>query len=187
MKSRKKTTGAFALAAVTALLAVGCSGEHSDEKPDMADGPAAAVTKAALTYQNALNARQWRRVCELRAPSLREGSVEECTKKEEAYDAPPPTHATPSPSGTPEPEHAPTGPVKVEVTGEVPAIGEHPAGQGVILSYNYLHPKETELSRWALRLVQQDGQWLVEQVEDALRGEVTPEFMRATLSKEMRR
>ncbi|WP_455409996.1 hypothetical protein [Streptomyces hiroshimensis] len=73
------------------------------------------------------------------------------------------------------------------MTGEVPAIGNHPAGQGVILSFNYLHATETELSRWALRLVQQDGRWLVEQVEDALRGEVTPEFMRATLAKEMRR
>ncbi|MET9419061.1 hypothetical protein ABZY03_33800, partial [Streptomyces klenkii] len=114
-------------------------------------------------------------------------SVEECTTREEKDHVPPPTHATPSPSGTLEPEHAPTGPVKVEVTGEVPAIGDHPAGQGVILSFNYFHAKETELSRWALRLVQQDGAWLVEQVEDALRGEVTPEFMRATLSKEMRR
>ncbi len=94
---------------------------------------------------------------------------------------------SPSPSSASEPEHAPTGPVKVEVTGEVPAIGNHPAGQGVILSFNYLHATETELSRWALRLVQQDGRWLVEQVEDALRGEVTPEFMRATLAKEMRR
>ncbi|WKU42618.1 hypothetical protein Q3V23_00195 [Streptomyces sp. VNUA116] len=205
-KSKERTTGAFMLAAVTALLAVGCSGEHVDEKPEAADGPAAAVTKAALAYQDALNARRWRRVCELRAPSLREGSVEECTKREEKDHEPVPTHAAPAPSvnplrdvngsplplpatpsRAPEPDRPPTGPVKVEVTGEVPAIGDHPAGQGVILSFNYLHATETELSRWALRLVQQDSRWLVEQVEDALRGEVTPEFMRATLAKEMRR
>ncbi|MEU8550962.1 hypothetical protein AB0C81_28960 [Streptomyces roseoverticillatus] len=184
-----RKTKAVALGAVAAVaaLSAGCSSDHPDNKQDVAGDPAAAVTKVATAYQDAINARKWQRVCELRAPSLREGSVEECTKKEEAYDAPPPTHSTPSPSGTPEPEDAPTGPVKVEVTGEVPAIGDHPAGQGVILSFNYFHAKETELSRWALRLVQQGGQWLVEQVEDALRGEVTAEFMRATLSKEMRR
>ncbi|MGW2599514.1 hypothetical protein [Streptomyces klenkii] len=187
MKSRKRTTGAFALAVVTALLAVGCSGEHSDEKPDVAEGPAAAVAKAALAYQDAVNARQWRRVCELRAPSLREGSVEECTKSEEADDAPPPTHASASPSSSRGPERASTGPVKVELSAEVPAIGAHPAGQGVILSYTYTWPNETGIERWALRLVQQDGRWLVEQVEDAMRGEVTAEFMRATLAKEMRR
>ncbi|MEV4506052.1 hypothetical protein [Streptomyces klenkii] len=183
---RRRTLELGAMVAVAALSA-GCSSDRPDSKPDVEGGPAAAVTKAAVAYQDAVNARQWRRVCELRAPSLREGSVEECAKREEADDAPPPTHSTASPSSAPGPERASTGPVKAELSAEVPAIGAHPAGQGVLLSYTYTWPNETGIERWALRLVQQDGAWLVEQVEDAMRGEVTAEFMRAVLAKEMRR
>jgi hypothetical protein len=183
MRRTRTRTLALGAAAAAVLLSAGCSSDRPDNEPDRAGGTGAVVMKAAVAYQDAVNARKWRRVCELRAPSLREGSVEECTKREEADDAPLPA----APSSAPGSERPPVGPVKAEVSGEVPAIGNHPAGQGVLLSYTYIHPHETEVARWALRLVQQDGAWLVEQVESAERGEVTAEFMRAALSKEARR
>lgn len=70
-------------------------------------------------------------------------------------------------SKTPGPDRASTGPLTLE--GEpvsVVAIGNHPAGFGVMFSYAVIWPTETSTARKALRVVEEGGQWLVDQRED---------------------
>ncbi|BFO23126.1 hypothetical protein SHKM778_95140 (plasmid) [Streptomyces sp. KM77-8] len=58
------------------------------------------------------------------------------------------------------------GEVKASAPQSVPAIGDHPAGTGVLVEYTVTWPDSTTASRKAVRVVQQGDTWLVDQSED---------------------
>ncbi|MER8039406.1 hypothetical protein [Streptomyces hydrogenans] len=89
--------------------------------------------------------------------------------------AEPPRYAdgsTPHPqatrSRTPgEAERADTGPVVASDAVTVPATPKHPAGYGVLITYTVQWPgKPATTARRALRVVQESGTWVVDQLED---------------------
>ncbi|MER6314436.1 hypothetical protein ABT237_11785 [Streptomyces sp. NPDC001581] len=59
---------------------------------------------------------------------------------------------------------------KVAVEDAVPAVGVHPAGYGVLVTNSFTYPglpgKPAQTSRRALRLIRENGSWVVDQVED---------------------
>ncbi|MEV6332252.1 hypothetical protein [Streptomyces sp. NPDC051909] len=195
MNRRHALAPALLLAAGLALT--GCSDTADDPKKKETADPAAAVLAVARDYQQAANADDWRRACELSTTRLRRGTVEQCaTRLTRAPSATPTTNpsSTPSPSAstydpptyadgstmepfptrpTPSgPERASTGPVKTEgAPVDVPASGKHPAGIGVLLSYTVTWPTETSTVRTALRVVKEAGVWRVDQSEDVQDGD----------------
>ncbi|MFF0561491.1 hypothetical protein [Streptomyces sp. NPDC004266] len=184
MKRRHATAPALLLAAGVVLT--GC-GESADDAKQ--DDPAAAALAVARDYQSAANTLDWHRACELSTIRLRRGTIEECagrnigpaptaTAPPTASASPtktfdPPTYADgstmqpltrPTPSG---PDRASTGPVTPEGEPiEISAYGDHPAGYGVMLSYTVTWPSETTTARQTLRVVQEAGEWRVDQYED---------------------
>jgi hypothetical protein len=173
------------LTLAVALLA-GCSG-HSDSGENELES---AVLKAARAYQEAHNARDWRAVCARSSHRLRDGSVGECAARHE-LPAPSPTRSEPSPSqkpptyadgSTPEPaaSSSPTGPERAKTGAisagglvQVPAVGRHPTGYGVEVTYIVTWPgQEATTTRRALRLVREDGAWRVDQHEEIQKGDL---------------
>ena len=58
------------------------------------------------------------------------------------------------------------GSVEASAAVEIPAVGKHPAGYGVLVTYTYTWPgKSPENSRLALRLISEGGTWVVDQRE----------------------
>ncbi|MFE6460547.1 hypothetical protein ACFVP0_24220 [Streptomyces cinereoruber] len=184
-----RRTAALLLAAGLALT--GCSTDPADDpkKPD----PAAQALAVALDYQQAANRLDWHTACRLSTAAKRRGTVQECADR---YVVPtpeptpsssasslspmhPPTYADGSPvrtltPRTPSgPERAQTGPVTAQgapVT--VPAVGEHPAGYGVLLAYQVIWPAETTTARVALRVVAEGEDWRVDEFEDVEDGDM---------------
>ncbi|MGI5353616.1 hypothetical protein ACQEU8_36390 [Streptomyces sp. CA-250714] len=171
-----------------ALVIAGCSSGTGTTKGSQngggggADATAAAV-QVARTYQIAVNGDDWTKACGLRTERYRHGSVKECVvdnaPKTESPEPTPtesefpplrradgsvvPGKSTPSATG---PDRAKTGTVKASTPQSVPAIGDHPAGTGVLVEYSVTWPDSTTTSRKALRVVRQGGTWLVDQAED---------------------
>ncbi|WP_432158042.1 hypothetical protein [Streptomyces sp. bgisy153] len=179
----------IAAAAAVAVLAAGCSSqdkggtEKNESGGSGADGRAAAVQTARI-YQSAVNSDDWAKACGLRTERYRHGSVKECVADNapktqspeptptESDEFPPlrradgsvvPGKSTPSATG---PDRAKTGTVKASTPQSVPAIGDHPAGTGVLVEYSVTWPDSTTTSRKALRVVRQGDTWLVDQSED---------------------
>lgn len=177
-----------AAAAAVTVLATGCSSENDGGKGASGDSggsdTTAAAVQAARTYQSAVNRDDWAKACGLRTERYRHGSVKECV----ANNAPKAESPEPSPtesdefpplrradgsvvSGKPKPsttgpDRAKTGEVKASAPQSVPAIGDHPAGTGVLVEYTVTWPDSTTASRKAVRVVQQGDTWLVDQSED---------------------
>ncbi|MFE7412717.1 hypothetical protein [Streptomyces laurentii] len=186
MTRRHAAVPALLLAAGLALTGCSTPPDNDAKKTGPSADPAAAALAVARDYQKATLALDWRRACELSTTRLRGGTVEQCT----ARHTPDPTPtATPSPTATATfepptyadgstarprptkttagPERASTGPVTPSgAPVEVPAAGEHPAGWGVMLTYTVTWPTSTSTARKALRVVQEDTEWRVEQRED---------------------
>ncbi|MFH9355159.1 hypothetical protein [Kitasatospora sp. NPDC017646] len=202
MTKHRRTRAAVLTAAAAALLAAaGCG---SDGKPAKTDDPAAAVLKAAREYQEAANSGDWTKACPLMSARLRGGTVADCMSAHEANPAsidhwtptptasetptlPPATYAdgsTPPPPATATPtgpDYADTGKVAVSDATAIPAAGNHPAGWAVYATWSVTWPdKPAETDRRALRLVQDDGGWRVDQHEDAI---TSPAELTAILSR----
>lgn len=178
----------IAAAAAVTVLAAGCSSQNEGEKGASGNGggtdTTAAAVQTAQTYQSAVNGDDWAKACSLRTERYRHGSVKECVtdnapKTEspepsptESDEFPPLRRADgsvvsgkPKPSAT-GPDKAETGTVKASGPESVPAIGDHPAGTGVLVEYTVTWPDSTTTSRKAVRVVQQGDTWLVDQSED---------------------
>ncbi|MFI7142853.1 hypothetical protein ACIBQ5_35680 [Streptomyces massasporeus] len=190
--NRKATTAALVAAGI--LAAAGCS--SSDDGGTKGSGPQKAPTDAVLTaarsYQEAANRLDWRTACKMSSARLRDGSVEDCVDRNTPDDAAtaeespssspsfePPRYAdgsTPDPiaSSTPSgPERADTGKVTASDVVEVPAVEDHPAGYGVLITYTVKWPdKAATTKRRALRLVDEGGAWVVDQHEDVQEGDM---------------
>ncbi|MFE9404983.1 hypothetical protein ACFYNY_25130 [Streptomyces sp. NPDC006530] len=143
----------------------------------------ASALQFAKSYQKALNDNDWQYVCQMRTEQYRHGTVKQCvadnhetakpTASETEASAPPPLvradgstvppKQKPTASG---PDRAQLGPVKATGAKAVPAFGDHPAGTGVMVDYTYTWPKESGVEKDVLRLVRQDGKWLVDQMEE---------------------
>ncbi|MEU9646220.1 hypothetical protein [Streptomyces sp. NPDC048188] len=176
----------IAAAVTVTVVAAGCSSNSEGEEGaagDSSDITAAAV-QAAQSYQSAANGDDWAKACAMRTERYRHGSVKECIadnapKAESPEPSPsesdefPPlrradgsiVRAKPKPSAT-GPDKAKTGEVKASAPQSVPAIGDHPAGTGVLVEYTVTWPNSTTTSRMAVRVVQQGDTWLVDQSED---------------------
>ncbi|MFF6984263.1 hypothetical protein ACFZAV_42875 [Streptomyces sp. NPDC008343] len=193
-----RRTAVPALLLTAGLALAGCSGDGS--KDDDAGGkkttdPAAAALAVAKEYQQAANALDWRRACELSTAALRRGSVDECaarnvgpataTPSAPASESPtatvsPPTYADgstpdalPSKTAATGPDRASTGPVTASGRPvNVPAAGDHPAGYGFLLTYTVTWPDDTSTSRKAVRVVEEGGAWRVDQREDVQDGDM---------------
>ncbi|GHH56213.1 hypothetical protein [Streptomyces candidus] len=197
----RKTTAAVLAAGVLALA--GCSsgddgGVKGSASNTSAGGQLApeddALVKVATRYQEAANRLDWHTACSLSTSRMRDGTVEECAARftvDEPRRAAPSELSSPSPSispptyadgSTPEPvasrtptgpDRADTGPVSASDVVEVPAVEDHPAGYGVLVTYTVQWPdKNATTTRSALRLVRHGGAWLVDQDEDVQEGDM---------------
>ncbi|MGV9315209.1 hypothetical protein ACWDR0_23945 [Streptomyces sp. NPDC003691] len=193
-----RTTAKAAAAAVLIIAVTGCSssdggGEEGRSKGGSSPAPAPVeeLRAVARSHQEAANRRDWKAACELRTERLRGGTVQQCADRNTPSTAKPsPSEAASSPSfeppryadgSTPEPrsrpsssgpEFADTGAVTASEVVTVPAAEDHPAGWGVLVSYTVTWPgKEPETSRRALRLVDERGEWKVDQAEDVHDGD----------------
>ncbi|MGW4954551.1 hypothetical protein [Streptomyces parvulus] len=191
-----RRTATPAVLLVAGLALAGCSGSDSKgDDPKKEKDPTAAAVAVAREYQQAANALDWRRACELSTKALRRGTVDQCaarnvgpetaTPSAPASESPtetasPPTYADgstpnalPSKSTEPGPDRASTGPVTTEgAPVKVPASAGHPAGYGVLLTYTVTWPDDTSTARKALRLVQEGDAWKVDQREDVQDGDM---------------
>ncbi|MFF2548372.1 hypothetical protein ACFVUY_38245 [Kitasatospora sp. NPDC058063] len=186
---RRTHAAALAAAAAAVLVVAGCG---SDGGTTTADDPSAAVLKAAREYQEAANHGDWPKACPLMTSRLRGGTPADCETSHAGNLAnvdhwsptpttpqtptlPPATYAdgsTPRPIATTTPtgpDYADTGKVDAGHLTAVPAAGSHPAGWAVYATWSVTWPdKPSDTDRRALRLVQEDGRWLVDQHEDAI-------------------
>ncbi|MFK0296627.1 hypothetical protein ACIQU6_40005 [Streptomyces sp. NPDC090442] len=193
---RKRKTAAVVLAAgILALAGCSSSGDNSgstSRNPGGQQTPADdALAKVATRYQEAANHLDWRTACTLSTTRLRAGTVGQCVDRN-TVDAPTPgpSESSPSPSVSPPtyadgstpkaiasstptgPDRADTGPVSASDIVDVSAVGQHPAGYGVLVTYTVQWPgKDTITKRRALRLVHQGEDWLVDQHEDVQQGD----------------
>jgi outer membrane murein-binding lipoprotein Lpp len=185
MKLKRAVTAAAV--AVAALVIAGCSSDTGKTKnpgSQSSGDTAAAAVKFAQTYQETVNDQDWQRACQMRTERYRHGTVQQCvtdnTETETASPSPSPSESTvpplrradgsvvqpkrtPTASG---PDRAETGAVTASGPVSVAAIGEHPAGTGVLVEYKVVWPDSTTTSRRALRVVKDGDQWLVDQAED---------------------
>ncbi|MEW2267667.1 hypothetical protein ACGF5T_34385 [Streptomyces sp. NPDC047853] len=178
-----------AATAALAIIVAGCSSNVGGDKgTETKDGGGtdtiASVLKFAKTYQEADNDQDWQRVCQMRTDRYRDGTIQQCVagfhvdaaeptaSVTEESDSPPlvradgstvPPRQTPTDSG---PERAQLGPVKATGSKAVPPFGDHPAGTGVMVEYTYTWPDDSGVQKYVLRLVQQNGKWLVDQREE---------------------
>ncbi|GLV93742.1 hypothetical protein Slala04_51960 [Streptomyces lavendulae subsp. lavendulae] len=159
----RRTTHVAALALAASLLAAGCS--SSGEEGGDAGGlpapkdPKAAAMAVARTYMQAVKRQDWKTACPLKSRGLLGGTVEQCLASRTDGDS------SPSPSGS-GPEPAGAEQFKASDAVEVAAVGKHPAGFGVLVTQTGTEPgKPTETERVALRLVEEDGSWKVDQRE----------------------
>ncbi|MFD5467039.1 hypothetical protein ACFWIQ_30075 [Kitasatospora sp. NPDC127059] len=137
-----------------------------------------------MRYQQAVNARDWATMCQLRTVAYQGGSLQRCTADnvestpETTSSSKPsttpslpagiyadgstvPPMATPSPADT---RPATISPVTVERTEQVPALSQHPAGTGVMVIFQVTQPGGTSSTdRRAIRLVQDGAGWKVDQ------------------------
>ncbi|MEU8516347.1 hypothetical protein AB0C76_32910 [Kitasatospora sp. NPDC048722] len=202
MTLRRIHAAALAAAAAAVLTVAGCGSDGAKTKK--ADDPSAAVLKAAREYQEAANKGDWPKACTLMTARLRGGSVADCENDHAANPVtvehwspsptasptptlPPPVYAdgsTPPPIATATPtgpDFADTGKVDLSNVTAVPAAGNHPAGWAVYATWSVTWPdKPVDTDRRALRLVQEDGAWKVDQHEDAIN---SPAELTAILGK----
>ncbi|MFD5483914.1 hypothetical protein ACFWIV_00465 [Streptomyces virginiae] len=159
----RRTTHVAALALAASLLAAGCSSSGEDGGdagglPAPKD-PKAAAMAVARTYMQAVKRQEWKTACPLKSRGLLGGTVEQCLASRTDGDS------SPSPSGS-GPEPAGAEQFKASDAVEVAAVGKHPAGFGVLVTQTGTEPgKPTETERVALRLVEEDGSWKVDQRE----------------------
>ncbi|MGW2456754.1 hypothetical protein ACWCTA_36325 [Streptomyces sp. NPDC001704] len=193
----RKTTAAVLAAGILALAGCSSDGDGGTKGSNpSASGPQApqddALVKVAKRYQEAANRDDWKTACGLSSPRLRGGTVEECADRLTVDEpTPDPSESSPSPSFSPPtyadgstpkpiasrtptgPDRADTGPVAASDVIEVSAVGHHPAGYGVLVTYTVKWPgKDATTTRRALRLVEQGGAWLVDQHEDVQEGDM---------------
>ncbi|MFF9908795.1 hypothetical protein ACF1HU_35945 [Streptomyces olivaceus] len=180
---------------VAGLALTACTGEAADDDAKQKD-PSAAARAVAREYQQAANVQEWRTACRLSTAALRRAMTEQCAPRssEPTTTAPtpsapaspsptasdsPPTYADgstmkplPSKTRAPGPDRASTGPIKTGKPVKVPAVDDHPAGYGVLVTYTVSWPTDTSTSRKALRVVQQGGGWRIDQHEDVHDGDL---------------
>ncbi|WP_432089589.1 hypothetical protein [Streptomyces sp. bgisy095] len=188
------TRRAAAALLVAGLALAGCSADLADDDPKKSatPDPAAQALAVALDYQQAANRLDWHTACRLSTAAKRRGTVQQCAARYVPAPTPtpspsasslspmhPPTYddgstvpppATATASG---PDRAETGPVTAQgapVT--VAAVGEHPAGYGVLLAYQVIWPAKTSTARVALRVVAEGEDWRVEEFEDVKDGDM---------------
>ncbi|MEU9237110.1 hypothetical protein [Streptomyces subrutilus] len=167
--SRYRTTTA-ALLLVSVLALTGCSESGGDDRKS--DDPKKAVAAVAKEWQEADHRGDYRRLCELSTAREKHGTMDQCivfhggatpqssssaASSPSAPSAPSAASGSLAPSG---PDGASTGPVTVEGDPvEVPAVGKHPAGWGVMVTFTV----SKTIDRYALRVVDEGGTWKVDQ------------------------
>lgn len=193
---KRHAPAVLAAAGVLAAAAAGCSPPGGDGPKNSgphtgATSSALAVVKVARVYQEAANRLDWRTACGLSSPGLRGGTVEKCVASNIGVPSSTPTPeqttatpsftagtyadgSTPAPQSsatTSGPDRATTGPVTVSDVVSVPAVEDHPAGYGVLVTFTVTWPGEVTTTRRALRLVAEGGAWVVDQHEDVQEGD----------------
>ncbi|KOU60106.1 MULTISPECIES: hypothetical protein [Streptomyces] len=159
----RRTTHVAALTLAASLLVAGCSSSGEDGGdagglPAPKD-PKAAAMAVARSYMDAAEHDDWKTACPLESQGYLSGTVENCVATNSEGD-------TPTPSAGSGPDRAEPGEFKASDAVELAAVGKHPAGYGVLVTYTYTWPgKPTETDRVALRLVEQGGSWHVDQRE----------------------
>ncbi|MEV7283227.1 hypothetical protein AB0O01_01445 [Streptomyces sp. NPDC093252] len=189
----RKTTAAVLVAAGILALS-GCYPPYVEAGGSRATGSgqapeADALLTAATRYQEAANAADWPTACVLSSTGARDGTIRQCADRytlddptEEPSAAPSSEPLTYADGPSPEPValrtsagpgRADTGPVAASDVVEVPALGTHPAGYGVLVTFTLERPGEAALpQRVALRLVQEGADWLVDQHEGVRQGDM---------------
>ncbi|MFJ4778309.1 hypothetical protein [Streptomyces sp. NPDC088762] len=139
--------------------------------------PKAAAMEVARTYMDAAIREDWKKACPLESQGFLGGkTVEQCVATNTENE----TSASASSSG---PE---AGRSKASDVVEVPAVGKHLAGYGVLVTFAWpKNPHETQ--RVALRMVEEGGSWKVDQREkvrpkDMARMPDMPELVRTALT-----
>lgn len=193
----RKATAAVLAAGILALAGCSSDSDSANKGSNPSSGGQQtpeddALVKVAKRYQEAANRLDWHTACGLSSPRFRRGTVESCVERNTVHNpTPEPSKSSPSPSfspptyadgSTPEPvasrtptgpDRADTGPVSASDVVEVPAVDDHPAGYGVLVTYTVQWPgKAATTDRTALRLVRQGGAWLVDQAEDVQEGDM---------------
>ncbi|MBT2384055.1 hypothetical protein [Streptomyces sp. ISL-11] len=166
----------MAVAAASVLMVAGCSsssggkeGDKPGEKPrsagerqaqeyrDAAKKDRAKMLEVAVAYQKADGLHDGEAACRLMTEAGRHGSdasLESCVK----------FYMPLKPDARESEEKS-----SYSVTGdpvEVPPIGDHQAGTGVMVTRQYLLEGRTKYYRTALRMVKVRGAWLVDQEEE---------------------
>ncbi|MEV7659897.1 hypothetical protein AB0O39_37780 [Streptomyces anulatus] len=185
MSSQLRTAGLVA----AVLLAAGCAADDQDVT-GTEQGPPPALYETARTYQEAAARGDWHTACAATSTRKQGGSLARCLDSHPAPGpgatadssppADPPRYAdgsTPVPRErrtTGGPDRADTGPVSATGAQPVAASGDHPAGYAVLVAYSVQWPgKAATSTRRALRLVQEGGQWRVDQLADLHPGETS--------------
>ncbi|MEU3351987.1 hypothetical protein [Streptomyces sp. NPDC037389] len=159
-----KRTATAAVAVASVLVVTGCSSSDGDsgkdgkkpgsgasKTPEAFGQDEAAMKAVAVKYRQAVDQRDWRQMCELSTQQGRGGkSVEDCAKENSPGDG----------------DHTPAT-VKVEGDPQtIPASGDYLAGTGLMVSSTVNGSDGRHVYRIALRMVKEDGKWLVEQRAD---------------------
>ncbi|MFI6143400.1 hypothetical protein ACIBCC_35065 [Streptomyces griseus] len=186
--SRSQLRTAGLVAAV--LLAAGCAADDQGAT-GTEQGPPPALYETARTYQEAAARGDWATACAATSTRRQGGSLARCLDSH-PDPGPPGATADPSPPADPPryadgstpapresrttggPARASTGPVSATDAQPIKASGEHPAGYAVLVAYSVQWPgKPQSTTRRALRLVQEDGSWRVDQLADLHPGETS--------------
>ncbi|MBT2482925.1 hypothetical protein [Streptomyces sp. ISL-94] len=163
-----RTIHVAAVVLTASLAMAGCSSSSGEGAGSLfgPKDPKAAAMEVAATYMDAAKRDDWKTACPLESQGFLHGTVEQCVATNTEDE-------TSAPASSGGPDRAEVGPSKASDVVEVPAVGKHPAGYGVLVTYTYTWPgKPTETSRVALRLVEEGGSWRVDQ-----RKEVRPKDM----------
>ncbi|MEU2086525.1 hypothetical protein ABZ569_32220 [Streptomyces albus] len=201
MRTIKHITSAAVITALAASLTA-CSSSEDAKAPD----PRHEAASTAREYQEAVNAHRWKTVCTLKTDRARYGSLRKCIADHDtSTPAPEPTQSSTAPDKAPSyadgssvppmADPAPTprktgeaslSPVRAGDVVEVPAIGKHPAGYGVEVTFTYAFGNDSpSTERNALRVVKVGKRWRIDQTEtvhESDQGHGSP--VRTALSRE---
>ncbi|MCX4690945.1 hypothetical protein [Streptomyces sp. NBC_01408] len=158
----RRTIHVAALVLASSLAMTGCSSSSGEDGGSIfgPKDPKAAAMEVARTYMDAAKREDWKTACPLESQGFLHGTVEQCVATNTEDE-------TPAPKASSGPARADVGPSKASDVVDIPAVGRHPAGYGVLVTYTYTWPgKPTETSRVALRLVEEGGSWRVDQRKD---------------------
>ncbi len=170
MRRHSAVAKGAALAVCVAIGAVGCSSSGSGAKPvSKPTQPAQTPQSVAAAYFKAMDASDWKRMCELSTEANRAAQIEQSDvwRNRNVAAMPAPTMSNCVTAHQHDKQETPPGGWIFDTQVDVPAYGAHPAGVGLRAHYNFTEEGKPQTYGDAVRLVrQQDGSWLVDQIRD---------------------